>query len=163
MGGEGKDIWTPERKTDRLNVNIHVIHTTSPACCRFNCIVYWETQICLLPPVFSFFSGGTLPASFSPLTPLVIHPLAFLSSSSPSPLFLSLPLPLGDPSQTCLLGATTHLGPRCSGLQVIGDGVRTSTENMGQRARKYVCLSVGACRAGEKTTQKEMGRGSNTH
>lgn len=102
----------------------------------------------------------------------VYHPLASSSSSSAQSLpsivlFISLspalpPLPLGELLQTCLFGATTHLGPCCRSHQVIGAEARTSTENTGQGGRKYlcvcVCLSVGARRA-ERREKREKTEG----
>lgn len=70
-----------------------------------------------------------------------------MPSPSPVPLFSAYPafLPPGDPMQACLFGATTHLGPCCCSHKVIEARVRTSTENMGQRACKCVCLCVCVC------------------
>lgn len=76
------------------------------------------------------------------------------SSSSPFP-------PTGDLLQTCLFGATTHLGPCCRSHQVIGAEARTSTENTGQGGRKYVCVcvcsSVGARRAERRERKQREG------
>lgn len=66
----------------------------------------------------------------------------FISFSPPCPPPPLPSLPLGDLLQTCLFDATAHLGLRCRSHPVIGAETRTSTENMGQGGRKYVCACV---------------------
>lgn len=98
--------------------------------------------------------------------------------SAPPPPPLPPRLPLSDPLQTCLFGATIYLGAYCCSHQVIGAVARTSTWDMGGRKSVCVCLSVGACRAkgrqrkqraAAKTTKKkkerkkERDRGNDTH
>lgn len=92
---------------------------------------------CLLSPCFFVLQLLSSPAT----------PLPPLPRSAPPPPPLPPRLPLSDPLQTCLFGATIYLGAYCCSHQVIGAVARTSTWDMGGRKCVCVCLSVGACRA----------------
>lgn len=125
---------------------------------------------CLLSPCFFVLQLLSSPAT----------PLPPLPRSAPPPPPLPPRLPLSDPLQTCLFGATIYLGAYCCSHQVIGAVARTSTWDMGGRKCVCVCLSVGACRAKgrqkktegscknnkkkkKKERKKERDRGNDTH
>lgn len=100
---------------------------------------------CLRSPCFFVLRLLSSPATALPPLP----------RSAPPPPPLPPRLPLSDPLQTCLFGATIYSGAYCCSHQVIGAVARTSTWDMGGRKCVCVCLSVGACRA--KGRQRKQG------
>lgn len=140
------------------------------------------TSITLYCVLYSLWSttGGITTASFLPSSYVsqfsctssshsacpVIHPVVsslfyfwlVKHTLVPLPLCLALllSLPLSDPLQTCLFGATTHLGPCCCSPAVIVARIRTSTEKciVCVCVSVYVCLSSDACREKEKENDK---------
>lgn len=124
-------------------------------------IVLFYVMLSTLKRLYSLWSttGGISPASFLPSYVSqfssfivlsshsafpVIHPVAssyfqlVKHTLVPLPLCLALLLSLllSDPLQTCLFGATTHLGPCCRSPAVIEARIRTSTEKC------KMCVSV---------------------